>query len=28
MVHVGFAISILDPKEAELTLRYLQHIQT
>ncbi len=27
IVHVGFAISILDPQEADLTLNYLQQIQ-
>ncbi|PSB19848.1 HypC/HybG/HupF family hydrogenase formation chaperone [Phormidesmis priestleyi ULC007] len=28
IVHVGFALSILDPQEAERTLRYLEQIQT
>jgi hydrogenase expression/formation protein HypC len=28
IVHVGFALSILDPQEAERTLSYLQQIQT
>jgi hydrogenase expression/formation protein HypC len=28
IVHVGFALSILDPQEAERTLNYLQQIQT
>jgi hydrogenase expression/formation protein HypC len=28
IVHVGFALSILDPQEAEQTLSYLQQIQT
>lgn len=27
IVHAGFAISILDPQEAERTLQYLQTIQ-
>jgi hydrogenase expression/formation protein HypC len=28
IVHVGFALSIVDPQEAERTLSYLQQIQT
>lgn len=28
IVHVGFALSILDPKEAELTLNYIQQMQS
>ncbi len=28
IVHVGFALSILDPEEAEDTLNYLHQIQT
>ena len=28
IVHVGFALSILDPQEAERTLSYLEQIQT
>jgi hydrogenase expression/formation protein HypC len=28
IVHVGFALSILDPEEAERTLSYLHQIQT
>ncbi|MBD2307123.1 HypC/HybG/HupF family hydrogenase formation chaperone [Chroococcidiopsis sp. FACHB-1243] len=27
IVHVGFALSILDPQEAERTLNYLQEMQ-
>ncbi|NHC37088.1 HypC/HybG/HupF family hydrogenase formation chaperone [Scytonema millei] len=27
IVHVGFALSILDPEEAESTLNYLQEMQ-
>ncbi|MGL4618693.1 MULTISPECIES: HypC/HybG/HupF family hydrogenase formation chaperone [unclassified Chroococcidiopsis] len=27
IVHVGFALSILDPQEAESTLNYLQEMQ-
>jgi hydrogenase expression/formation protein HypC len=28
IVHVGFALSILDPQEAEYTLNYLQQLET
>lgn len=28
IVHVGFALSIVDPQEAETTLGYLQQIQS